>query len=272
MTNEELVLKIKAGDNSLQGELWLQIKDYVAWQAKRYLLAYDNLHIKLGLELEDFIQVGYFAMISAIKAYPEDCEFKFTTYMFRLLLNEFNCLAGRRGNLSKKSSYIKKCIVNAVSLEDKVGNKTSGDSRELTFGEICPDPSAERALESIEDSDYIEHLRADLNAALRELPEQQAISIRQYYLEEKTQTYISKVLNKSHSQVQTLIREGLISLRRCIALKEYRENQLERRYRGGLGSWKSTGSSIQEQIIINIDKQEQRLKAFLQSMEDFCTP
>lgn len=272
MTNEELALKIKAGDDSLQEELWLQIKGYVVWQAKRYLLVRGNLHIELGLELEDFIQVGYFAMIAAVKAFPEESEFKFTTYMTRHLLKQFNKLMGLRDSLSKKSVHAKGCSVNAVSLEDKIGNKINGDSGGLTFGETCSDPSAEQALEDIENSDYLEQLRADLNAALKELPEQQAACIRQYYLENDTYAYIAKVLKISGAYVRDLIRKGLLSLRKCNSLKEYRQNQFMRAYKGSIGSWKSTGSSIQEQIIINIDEQEQRLKAFLQSLEDFCTP
>lgn len=267
MTNEELALKIKAGDNSLQEELWLQIKDYVTWQAKRYLLVRGNPHIELSLELEDFIQVGYFAMLAAVKAFTEESEYKFTTYMIRHLLLQFNELTGQCSGLSKKSAYAKKLIVRTASLEDVVGNKTWEDSDGLTIGETCPDPSAEQAFKDVEDRDYSERLRADLNTALRELPEKEAICIRRYYLENEAQTYIAQILNKSQDYVRTLIHSGLISLRRCTALSEYRERQLSRAYKGSIGSWKSTGSSIQEQIVMNIDEQEQRLKAFLESME-----
>lgn len=272
MTNEELASEIKAGDDSLQEELWLQIKDFIAWLAKKYYYKYSNACTALGLELEDFIQVGYFAMLGAVKTFAEDGGAKFTTHLHYYLTNQFSILLERHQQIASKETMAAKMRIKyATSLDAQLKDEDRSKTNSYTFLDTYPDPLAEQAFEEVENSDYLEQLRSDLSLALRILPKQQALCIRQYYLENSTQAYIAKTLNKSASYVQGLIRAGLLSLRRCSALSEYRQSQVERAYAGGMGGWKATGSSIQERIVMNIDEQEQRLKAFLQDMEDFCS-
>ena len=69
MSNEQLVLRIKAGENVADNmlQLWQQNKKFVASIAKKYA-AYE--------EIEDLIQQGYFGMCNAVNGYdPESGGF-----------------------------------------------------------------------------------------------------------------------------------------------------------------------------------------------------
>lgn len=73
MTNEELVIRIKAGidvsDNMLQ--LYKQVKGFIKTIAKRYQSQED---------IEDLMQEGYLALYDAIDGYDPDTGNKFLTY------------------------------------------------------------------------------------------------------------------------------------------------------------------------------------------------
>ncbi len=259
MTNEELSLKIKAGDKSLQGQLWEQIKHFVILKAGRYSFLHADHCRQMSLELNDLIQVGYFAMLEAIEAYSEESEYKFLAFMNFPLQNQFNELTGLRSSKSKQARDQQQAIDNSVSLEASL-NSSDDD---LTLSGLIPDPEAEKALAQVEESDYLEKLNADLEKALGRIPKKQANCIRRHYLTDETQIYIAKTLGVSVSNVQGLINRGLLSLRRCSELAEYREMMFAKAYRSSVTTFKQTGSSITEYIVMKIDEQEQKLKAYL---------
>lgn len=261
MTNGELALKIKAGDNSLQEQLWEQIKRFVIVQAGRYITLHAERCEQMSLELDDFIQVGYFATLEAIKIYSEESEYNFLTYMGRPLRNQFNELTGFRG-LAAKSQRARK---QQYAIDNSVGLEASFDSDEdgLSPADVIPDPEAEKALAQVEENDYLKKLSADLEKALGRLPKRQADCIRRHYLNDETQTYIAKTLGISVGYLQSLINTGLVSLRRCSELAEYRETQFAKAYRSGVTLFKQTGSSLTEYIVMKIDEQERKLKAYL---------
>ena len=91
--------------------------------------------------------------------------------------------------------------------------------------------------------------------------------MRQFYLDNKTQQQIAEALGISQSYVRSMIQTGLLSMRTCTWLNEYRQRQYSRAYYGTESSFRHTGSSITEQIVINIDTQERQLKAYLSGGE-----
>jgi RNA polymerase sigma factor (sigma-70 family) len=262
MTNEELVYKIKAGETDLMEQLWDKVYRFVAQQAGKYTFKYANRCSSEGLETDDFIQVGFFAMVKAIETFPsEDSQYKFTTYLHRQLLNHFNELSGnsRRYSMSEKQKSELNKVTDATSLDVQ----RDGGKDDYALSELIADPRAETELARIEESDYIEKLHEDLEAALKTLPPKQANSIRGYYLKEETLGRTAQALGISPGYVSALIHAGLLSLRKCTSLDSYRKDEYARAYKGGVKSFKSTGSSITEQIVINIDEQEQKLRDYL---------
>lgn len=81
MTNEELVAKIQAGDDSLQEQLWLQVKRWIYKLANQFFTFNYDLCTTLSLDLDDFIQEAYFAMLDAICIYKQDGGSKFSTVL-----------------------------------------------------------------------------------------------------------------------------------------------------------------------------------------------
>lgn len=165
MTNEELAHQIKAGNNHLQEQLWLQIKSFVAQRAYKYATVSADSCSRLGVELNDLIQVGYFAMIDAVKAFPDETEYKFTTFLGYHLRRHFGDLIQVRGKWSKESRQTFENIAGAESLDAPINDELNS----FAFGETLPDPRAEEALENVEEQLYLEKLRSDLNKALSTL-------------------------------------------------------------------------------------------------------
>lgn len=73
MTNEQLVLRIQAGENIAGNmvQLWEQTKDFISQQARRY---------RGAAELEDLEQEGFLGLCRAVDNYVPSQEAKFLTY------------------------------------------------------------------------------------------------------------------------------------------------------------------------------------------------
>lgn len=70
MTNEELVVRIRAGEQHLMGELWEQVEGLIKWKARRIMTILDSTGINSGVEFDDLYQSGYLALVAAVKPIP----------------------------------------------------------------------------------------------------------------------------------------------------------------------------------------------------------
>lgn len=80
MTNEELVLRIKAGETSLMDELWSQVYKFAYMQAGKFFNAYADRCQSFGLELEDIQQESFFAIYKAVEGFKPEQGVVFLTY------------------------------------------------------------------------------------------------------------------------------------------------------------------------------------------------
>lgn len=265
MTNEELVAKIQAGDDSLQEQLWLQVKSWIYRLAKQFFTFNYGLCTALSLEVDDFIQEAYFAMLDTIRTYKQDGGGAFCTLLTWHCKARFQDLAGLHYAYARsdKANRSADAIRDAVSLDAPIGDDTRADS---ALAGCISDPRSTEALECVENADYYEQRRKNLEKALSILPTKQSACLRYYYYDGLTHQQVAETLNVSRSYVASLIRTGLSTLRRCVNLQEYRTQQFDRAYKGGLNSWKNSGSSIQEQIVINLDERERQLIAYLNDL------
>ena len=76
--NEELAARIKAGEKSLLPILWGQCRRTVIILAAKYRGVMEK---NAFVDMEDFIQCGYFAMLAAVEAYDPEKGYKFNSYM-----------------------------------------------------------------------------------------------------------------------------------------------------------------------------------------------
>ena len=265
MTDEELVAKIQAGDDSLQEQLWLQVKRRICKLANQFFTFNYDLCTALSLDLDDFIQEAYFAMLDTIRTYKQDGGSKFSTVLTWRVKKSFQDLTGLRLSYgrSDKSNQAANAIRDAASLDAPSSKDADVD---LTLAECLSDPLSAEALEQIENSDYYEQMHDNLEKALNALSPKQSACIRYHYYDKLTHQQIADLLHISRTYAEHSIRDGLSMLRRCASLQEYRTRQFDRAYKGGLNSWKYSGSSIQEQIVISLDEKERQLMTYLDDL------
>lgn len=168
---EEMVDTIKRGDLSLAPKLYEQTKGiicYVVWREWR------REHIRRGakargMEVEDLLQEGYFMMIQSAQLYDSSIGASFKAYLF----------AHIRGRLKAMTASRK--VDDTRSLSEPFG---AGDDAG-PLEEIVEDPTALRDFAAVEDRDYLERLRSDLNDSIEELSSEQADVIRGKYIESR---------------------------------------------------------------------------------------
>jgi DNA-directed RNA polymerase specialized sigma subunit len=76
MTNEELAIKIKAGELECAGQLWEQAKLLVCMLCNRFYGLHTDACRSAGVDADDLCQEGYFALMDAVDAYDEAGKYK----------------------------------------------------------------------------------------------------------------------------------------------------------------------------------------------------
>lgn len=241
MTNEELVIRIKAGidvaDNMLQ--LWQQVKDFVCSIAKRYA----------GYEaMDDLMQEGYLSLYDAIDGYDPTAGFLFLTYakkriqmrltryvyrnkairipeQKRMEIRKYQKVAqGIRTQYGREPSEREICYMLQIdpeylqellmlqelstmsSLDVPVSDGEGGKERSLS--ETVP--SEENVEGDILDRMEQEELRETLWRMVNELPEQQGEVIRMRYKDGMTLKEIGAIIGSDARKVES---KGLRELR-----------------------------------------------------------
>ncbi|MCH5186871.1 MAG: sigma-70 family RNA polymerase sigma factor [Oscillospiraceae bacterium] len=205
MTNEELVVKIKNGETGYNSELWQNVELFVCRQANSFYTKHYERCSLVGVETDDLIQAGYFAVVGAVKAY--DGRYKFLTYLGRQLLIQFYELAKMRS-----TGWQNNTIYYAISLDAPIG--VEGES---TFVEFIPDLGAEAEISAIDEADYIERLREIFRRAGMKLTPTQANVIDGLYRRGLSFSQLANELGVS---------KGAIENTKSLALKKLRTPEL----------------------------------------------
>ena len=167
MTNEELAVLIQNGERDKLLELWEQVRRFAWGQAKRWAAYRDS-----GMELEDFMQTGFLALLDAVQRY-DPLGGKFLTMYNLRLKNAFTEAAGLRTQRMAQD-----LLRHAISLDTPLTD-VLGDPR--TLADVTIGPAAEVEMEDVDERDRQVRLRAALEAALAKLPEDQHEAIRDKY-------------------------------------------------------------------------------------------
>lgn len=244
-TPEEIVEMIKQGDLSLAPKLYEQTKaiiSFVIWREWR------RDHIRSGaaargMEIDDLLQEGYFMMIEAARHYDGSLGTKFSTYLYA------------RVRASVKTITARRKIDETVSIYEPF----DADDADRALEDVIADPSAGRDFDEIEDRDYCERLRSDLEDSIRELPDDQATVIRGKYLERRLVKDLAEDLKIAEGRVGIIEERALHELRKSERLQLYREDIITRySLRGTLSAFKNTGMSAVELAVIKLDDLERK--------------
>ena len=252
MTNEQLVIRIRAGENVAENmeQLYLQVKAFIHTIAWKY---------RDSGEIEDLEQEGYLALYAAIDGYDPAAGANFLTYaayhirqrMQRYLQNNGSCLrlpvhclesvrqyqrfcsnyqreygceppdaaiSAFMGLTLEQIGNVKKnaCLLNLSSLDSPVTGIDGGEN--TTLGELTA--SAENLEEGVLERIEREQLQALLWDCVDSLEGQQPEVIRMRYQENMTREQVGQCCGIPTQTARQLEHKAISTLRRpCISEK-----------------------------------------------------
>ncbi|MDF3004093.1 MAG: DNA-directed polymerase specialized sigma subunit [Oscillospiraceae bacterium] len=244
MTNEEMALIIRQGDNATIEPRWAQLQQLIVMCAGRFFNRMQGACAAAGVDEEDLIQTGFFALLDAVQAYDPASGYKLTAYLRYPLQNRFNELLGLR-TLKARNDPLNHC----ASLDEPAGDE--GDTTLLT---LVKDENAHQPFEAIIHSEWCLQLRALEEDAISEyLTESQAAAVRGEFFEGLALEAIADRLGVTREQARQLRQYGLHRMRSGKALRKLRIF-LTDEYRAlglrgtGLSAFRYGGSSIERAV------------------------
>ena len=207
MTNEELALKIQAGQFDLILELWNNVRKLIAFIARKYLPGDFSTN---RIEVDDLIQSGYFGFIKAINAYDASKNYKFSTYLTYYVKNAI------RRELGIDSRNIKKdALLCSSSIDSPL--RLNDDESEFTLADLIP---AEDKYEGLCEKIATDRLISIVLHELDKLDEFHRDILIKRYIKNMSLSEVAKELNCSRNNVHLHEKTALKKLRNFKILNE----------------------------------------------------
>jgi len=143
MTNEELVIRIQAGETDLMINLWEQVKLYAYKRTNAFYHRHYTRCAEMSVEIEDLEQEAYLGIQKAAERFKPEKSVKFLTYAEYWLKAHFYAAAKLKGTGYRYSE---------TKLEDTKFLNDNGTAMSLT--DIIPDPRAEDDIYDIIEQEY----------------------------------------------------------------------------------------------------------------------
>lgn len=210
MTNEELVIRIKAGETELMSELWSQVCRFVYKQANKSYVAHEGRCKNMGVEVEDLEQEGYIAIYKAVEGFDPSRNTTFLTHAGLCLKKAFFGIcrmnyANWQGNMIRQASSL--------------DAQAYADNEELSIGDTIADNEDFEA--SIVDKLYLESAGPDLRKAVAELREGWQDVLYAIYVRGLSPSDYARELNVTRVVVNRKHRRALQTLRENESLQAY---------------------------------------------------
>lgn len=252
MTNEEIAQRIKAGEADLMGQLWEQTERLLKWMIDRELINIDKAERAeaAGVTREDLYQEAYFALVAAVEAYDPETGFRLSSFMKYHVRNSVYKALGLRTKRARMDPS-----VGAYSLDAPLpaGRKAEEGGEDKSFIENYGDPDSSAPFEAVEERDYREHLRRDLEESLADLSARESQIIRARYYEGQTLEEIGAQEGCGRERIRQIEEQALNRLRLMDRLAGYRKEILGHyEYKGGYRRWYETRTSCVEAAAIRL--------------------
>lgn len=230
MTNEQLVARIQAGENTAENmlQLWQQTKAYIYKVAKRY---------SGYAEMDDLMQEGYLGLNAAVEHYKPDQGTKFISYLTFWLKMRMQRYIENNGSVRLPSGmyqavmrykrfvrqYEQECGYEpselacraflGVSEEELMDIRESANKANVSsLDSVVSQDNDKIALRDLIASDQNleedaikkcdrEMMQEELNYIIDSLPEEQRRVIREHYFERRTIKQISERMGYSKAKV-----------------------------------------------------------------------
>ena len=239
MSNEELAILAKEGDQQAAAQLWKQNQGVLSMIEWRLFSSYRGRADAAGVTWDDVQQIGYFVILAAARGFDPDAGMKFASYLTYPVRNEFYRLVGLCTERSRNEP-----LCRASSLDEPLDKEDTDGS---TRAETVPDQTAAAQFESAEERIWTAQLHDALEKCLDDIPPEGADVIRKHFFEGLTLAEIAAAKTHSTERIRQIEAKGLRQLRQpsiLHRLRQYRGEIVTRAYRfTSFGAWKNGGSS-----------------------------
>lgn len=242
MSIEELVSKIQRGQIELLPQLWENTEKLIFWHANRFLAAISALNCCRGIETDDLVNSGYFALLAAVKTY-DPIHGKFSTWLGLYLKTAFADATGYRTERQRKDP-----LRNALSLDTPLDDEDSD-----VIGDLQADPAATVPFEDVDEEIYLHQLHQVLDETISQLPAVEADILRRHYWEQQTLEDISVVIGRSTERVRQLEEKAIRTMRtppHINHLEDFVERQTPYYLHVGPQEFQRTHISATEKIVL----------------------
>lgn len=197
LTDEELIEKIKSGDEWAENELLLRYKDMVVKIARGFFI--------VGGDLEDLIQEGMIGLYKAIKGYSAHKDTSFKTFAVLCIKHQIQT-AIKRANTNKN-----KPLSSAVSLQS-FSHLNDNDNLDFFPVELILDTTpAEKVIDKEEFS--------NLEKTIKDCLSESELKVLKLYLQGYSYKEISQQLGQSSKSIDNALFRIKTKLRSKLKLK-----------------------------------------------------
>ena len=197
MTKEELATIIQAGERAHILPLWEQVRRYALRQSGRWHRALGR---RAGMELEDFQQEAFLALLAALESWDRQAGPFLPWYLIKLR-TAFTAATGQRTQRDRQDP-----LQTALSLDAPL---TDMEGDPLALEDVIADPQAETDLEAVEGRER----RAALAKALGTLQADQRQVVVLHYLQGLTLDQTAARLSMTGAQARRTEQAALRALR-----------------------------------------------------------
>lgn len=285
MSNEELVERIKQGENSLMSDLYMN--------CRRFIIAIiKHIGIEQAEDYEDAMQDAYFGLYEAVKGFDESKGHKFLTYakyhiQTAIQRGKLKCsdlpeyvYSQRRQILRKRSELMQ--LLGRYPTQAELALKMNMDVKTVNYilNVAKPIKSIYESVEGTDElivSDTIPDNRIDfeneiataderacVRAVVEELPEAEKEIIKLSYFEGLPYSVIAQRINKSVERVRQLKQRGLRQLRHPRISKRLLDEDIDRRTlfysHRGVSTFNTTWTSSTEQTVLQREYLKKQLE------------
>ena len=251
MTNEELAVKAKDGDQDALLELWKQNSGLIYLKSRSKFNAVQ-LFGRYDVDLDDLMQSAFLGLWEAVERFEPGGEYTFTAYLNTTLKT---ALAEATGGRTKRQ--LRDPLNTALSLDVPLDDD---DPDGATLEAIVPDPkdAYSEAIERI----WREQLHAEMEKALNRLEPDHRTVLRLRFYEGLNREAIAAQMGMSESAVRTLEGHALAELRKP-RMRRGLEDYIDLHTNFyAVGSWERQESPVEFSVVRREELRERYARRF----------
>ena len=248
MSNEELAAAIKAGNTDLYSDLWNQVQRFVVWNARQRYVLTNGVG---GVEVEDLVQSGFLALVSAVHYFDPASGVSFLTILGNCLKTAFSSAGAAGGYRTRKRNPLDMCS----SLNTPLNDEEDGD----TLLDMVEEPRD--YIEELEEKIWRDDLRAVLEKEVSALPLEQMETLYRLFCLQETKTAVAAAVMAKPETVRKWEGNALQRLRRKRELGRIVDRNTLFYTHVGVSSFQRTHTSAVEMLV-------QKRESMIESLTD----